>query len=139
MWFLCSWLCSLYQLITGPQSDRPSSLLLLILWLFWGLFQSLPQMQEFLNVFFFFFFLSHCSTSHAGSCTERGQCPSHTDDWSVGNPEHPIGAWALLPTTAILGMPLDFPKLPHPLKEDDTNYTSPSSRNHCDNDNITRY
>ena len=55
VWFLCSWLYSLYQLITGPQSDRPSSLLLLILWLFWGLFQSLPQMQEFLNVFFFFF------------------------------------------------------------------------------------
>lgn len=67
--------------ITGPHSDRPSSMLLLILWLFWWLFQSLPQMQEFLKVFSFLTAPSHVYSLHREGLQ---QVPSHTGwSWSV--------------------------------------------------------
>lgn len=53
VWLLCSWLCSPHQLITGPQADRPSSLPLLIFWLFqWITLKPSPNAR--ISQFFFF-------------------------------------------------------------------------------------
>lgn len=127
VWLLCSWLCSLYQLITGPQPDRPGSLLLLNLWLY--LVITFPRGKNF-SVFFSF----HTAPAQVLATAQRGATvPSHSADCGhLGTLSVPCVLrlrYPLLPPWTCHWTSLPFLILGKRIIVT----TLPSSRSHCDN------